>query len=251
MPLNMKTMLLTGGAGDIGREIARQALAAGARVIVWDKNIDALTKSDLGGKVTATRMDVTDEAEVAKGFEALEQAGTLPDIIVNGAGVFTHLKPLGVLDFAGFQAVMQNNVNACFIMSSEGLRRYKDKLTIVNISSALSKRPIPTAAAYCASKAAIDSLTRSIAVEYAAKGVRANAVNPGPVEGELLQGGMAEIAAVMQAPPEAILGKIIEGLPQGRVVTPKEVAETVIFLAGDQSASINGQTINICGGYAF
>jgi hypothetical protein len=248
MGLTDKSMLVV-GAGEIGKEIIRQALAAGAKVTVWDKNPGPL--AGLKGKIIRREVDATSEKAVCEGFDALEQEGGAPDIVVNGAGIFTHLKPMGALDFAGFHAVMENNVNGCFLICSEALRRYKDKLDIVNISSSLSKRPIPTAAAYCASKAAIDSLTRSIALEYAAKGVRANAVNPGPVAGGMLQSGMEEIAAIMQAPPEAILGKILESLAQGRVVTPKEVAELVIFLASDQAASINGQTINICGGHTY
>jgi len=251
MLLQKKTMLVIGGAGGIGQAIVEQALAAGAEVIVWDKDITPLAGAGLADRVKALELDACSEAAVRDGFAALEQEKKLPDILVNAAGVFINLKPMGVLDLAGFQAVMQTNVTACFATCSEALRRYRDKLTIVNISSALGKRPIPMAAAYCASKAAIDSLTRSIAFEYGAKGVRANCVSPGPVEGSLLQKGIAEIAAGLGAPTEAIMGKILEGIPQGRVLTSGEVAELVIFLAADQAQGITGQAVNICGGYDF
>lgn len=247
MGLPDKSMLVV-GAGDIGKEIIRQALAAGAKVTVWDKNPGTL--ADCKGNISRREVDATNEKAVREGFDALEQEGGAPDILVNAAGVFTHLKPMGALDFAGFHAVMNNNVNACFLTCSEALRRYKDTLTIVTVSSALSKRPIPAAAAYCASKAAIDSLTRSINLEYGAKGVRANAVNPGPVAGSMLQSGVEEIAAGLGAPAEAVMGKILEVLPSGRIVTAQEVAELVIFLASDQAASVSGQAINICGGFA-
>lgn len=250
MNLTDKSMLIIGGAGGIGREITRQAVAAGAKVTVWDKNPATITDQGLLEKITIYGIDACDEGAVSKGFDGLEKDGRLPDILVNSAGIFTHLKPMGALDFAGFHAVMTNNVNACFLTCSEALRRFKDKLTIVNVSSALSKRPIPAAAAYCASKAAIDSLTRSINLEYAQKGVRANCVNPGPVEGSMLQSGVDEIAAGLGAPPEAIMAKILEVLPTGRIVTAREVAELVIFLATDQAASVSGQAINICGGFA-
>ncbi len=250
MLLENKSMLIT-GAGDIGTEVARQAIAAGAKVTAWDKNLDRFADNELKEKISLKQVDAANEEAVKKGFDAIEQENGTPDILVNGAGVFIHLRPMGALDFTGFHSVLDNNINSCFLASSEALRRYKDKLTIVNISSALSKRPIPAAAAYCASKAAIDSLTRSIALEYASKGVRANAVNPGPVSGGMLKIGVEEIAGILQAPPEGILAKILEGLPQGRVVTPKEVAELIIFLASDQATSINGQTINICGGHTY
>lgn len=121
---------------------------------------------------------------------------------------------------------------------------------LINISSSLSQKPIAMAAAYAASKAAIDSLTRSIAIEYGARGVRAVAINPGPVEGRMLDQGLAQIARGLGAPNEVIMEKIIEGLPTGKVVRADEVAALAIFLAGRTADSINGQTINLDGGFA-
>lgn len=250
MPLTDKTMLVCGG-GDIGTAIVEQALAAGARIIVWDRDLTSLKASKLADKITATQVDVSNNEAVQQAFADLETAGSLPDILVNGAGVFTHLLPVEALEPDDFWEVMHNNLGSCLLTTGEALRRCADGLNIINISSAMSQRPIPMASAYSASKAGIDSLTRSVAIEYAARGIRANAVNPGPVEGGLLDRGIQAIAEVMQFAPSDILGKILEGLPQGRVVTAKEVAALVVFLAGDATASINGQTINICGGYAM
>lgn len=122
---------------------------------------------------------------------------------------------------------------------------------MVSVSSALGSRPIPMSAAYAASKAAIDSLTRSIAVEYGPKGVRANAVNPGPVAGELLDRGLAEMAGGLGCPAETVRAQMLSVLPEGRLVTGEEIARAVLFLADDGAAGINGQTLNVCGSYAF
>lgn len=245
MTLTGKTMLVAGGAGGIGRSIAAAGLAAGARVLVWD-----LAAPSTEG-VVHSAIDLTSEDQVRVGFDALERNGMLPSILVNAAGVFTQLKPFAGIDFDGFMGVLRTNVGSYFLTCREALRRHPEGLSIVNVSSALSKKPIGMSAAYSASKAAIDSLTRSIAAEYGPMGVRANAVNPGPVGGALLDRGLGEMAEELGCPAQAVMEKMLSVLPGGRLVELGEIARTVIFLAGDEAMSINGQTLNICGGYAF
>lgn len=242
MRLTGKTMLVAGGAGGIGRAVVDAGVEAGARVMVWDKVACA------GGRV----VDLTSEAEVAAGFGALAEAGMLPSVVVNVAGVFTELKPVAEVGFEGFMDVVRTNVGTCLLMCREALRRCPlQGLSIVTVSSALGERPIPMVGAYGASKAAIDSLTRSIAVEYGPRGVRANAVNPGPVEGALLDRGLEEMADFLGCPAEAVKAQMLSVLPAGRVVAAGEIARTVVFLAGDGASSINGQTLNIDGGFAL
>ena len=242
MTLTGKTMLVAGGAGGIGRAVVAAGVEAGARVMVWDKVACA------GGRV----VDLTSEADVAAGFAALAEAGMLPSVVVNVAGVFTELRPVADVGFDGFMEVLRTNVGSCLLMCREALRRCPlEGLSIVSVSSALGSRPIPMVGAYGASKAAIDSLTRSIAVEYGPRGVRANAVNPGPVEGALLDRGLAEMAAFLGCPAEAVKAQMLAVLPSGKVVGPEEIARAVVFLASDTSPSINGQTLDICGTYAL
>ncbi|NDY41401.1 SDR family oxidoreductase [Dissulfurirhabdus thermomarina] len=251
MNLSGKRVLVVGGAGDIGRAVTDAALAAGAEVTVWDRDAAACREAAGRAGVAARALDATDEAAVTAAFEALAGEAGPPDVLVNAAGVFTHLRPFEALDLEGFLGVLHTNVVSCFLTCREAVRRAAGPLAIVNLSSALSARPVPMAAAYCASKAAIDSLTRSIAVEYAGRGIRANAVNPGPVEGRMLDRGMAEMAGALGGQPADILGRILEGIPIGRTLAPREVAALVVFLAGDEAAGITGQCINVCGGYAL
>jgi NAD(P)-dependent dehydrogenase (short-subunit alcohol dehydrogenase family) len=249
--LSEKKMLVIGGAGGIGRAIVKRSLEEGARVEVWDR---ALPPDDSPYRVQGVayrQVEAATEAEVFEAFEALESRHALPDILVNAAGIFTHLAPLASVSLSGFRKVLENNVVSCFLCCREALRRCSEGLVIINISSALSERPIPMAGAYSASKASIDSLTRSIAVEYGPNGVRANAVNPGPVEGKMLDEGVQEIASALGCSPSAIAGRMLESVPLGRLISPQEVAALVVFLAGEDASSINGQTINICGGYAL
>ncbi len=250
MTLDKKTILITGGAGTIGSAVADLASNNGAKVLIWDKDVAAIR--DLASKKqwAASQVDVCDEQQVTEAFELLISSGRLPDIVVNAAGIFTHLRPLEALELADFEEVIHTNLAAAFLTSREAIRHCGNNLIIINISSSLSQKPIPMAAAYAASKAAIDSLTRSIAIEYGPKGVRAVAINPGPVEGRMLCQGLTEIALAIGAPNEAIMEKIIQGLPTGKVVTASEVAALAIFLASRGADSINGQSINLDGGFA-
>lgn len=250
MTLEKKTILIVGGAGTIGSAVAQLASEHGAQVLIWDRDVAAIRDLASKKKWAAAQLDVSNEQEVTEAFNLLVSSGRLPDIVVNAAGIFTHLRPLVDLELAAFEEVIHTNVAGTFLCCREAIRHCGNHLVLINISSSLSQKPIPMAAAYAASKAAIDSLTRSIAIEYGAKGVRAVAINPGPVEGRMLTQGLTEIAQAIGAPNEAIMAKIIEGLPTGKVVTAGEVAALAIFLAGRGADSINGQTINLDGGFA-
>jgi NAD(P)-dependent dehydrogenase (short-subunit alcohol dehydrogenase family) len=251
MTLDKKTILITGGAGTIGGAVAKLAHKEGAKVLIWDRDVTPIRDLASKEKWAASQVDVCNEQAVVEAFNLLVTSGRLPDIVVNAAGIFTHLRPLEALALADFEEVIHTNVAATFLCCREAIRHCGNNLVLINISSSLSQKPIPMAAAYAASKAAIDSLTRSIAIEYGAKGVRAVAINPGPVEGRMLTQGLTEIAQAIGAPNEAIMEKIIAGLPTGKVVTADEVAALAIFLAGRSAHSINGQTINLDGGFAF
>ncbi|PLX50379.1 MAG: hypothetical protein C0613_04430 [Desulfobulbaceae bacterium] len=250
MTLKKKTILIVGGAGTIGSAVARLASEHGGRVLIWDRDVTTIRDLAAHNKWTLHQVDVTREEEVCAAFNRLVDAGSLPDIVVNSAGIFTHLRPLESLALTDFQEVIDTNLAGVFLCCREAIRHCGNNLMLINISSSLSQKPIAMAAAYAASKAAIDSLTRSIAIEYGARGVRAVAINPGPVEGRMLDQGLAQIARGLGAPNQVIMEKIIEGLPTGKVVRADEVAALAIFLAGRTADSINGQTINLDGGFA-
>ncbi len=250
MTLEKKTILIVGGAGTIGAAVAQHASKHGAQVMIWDKDVSSIRDLASKKKWAVSQVDACNEQEVVEAFNVLITSSRLPDIVVNAAGIFTHLRPLEALDLADFEEVIHTNVAGTFLSCREAIRHCGTNLVLINISSSLSQKPIPMAAAYAASKAAIDSLTRSIAIEYGAKGVRAVAINPGPVEGRMLTQGLTEIAQAIGAPNEVIMEKIIEGLPTGKVVTADEVAALAIFLASRGADSINGQTINLDGGFA-
>jgi NAD(P)-dependent dehydrogenase (short-subunit alcohol dehydrogenase family) len=231
--LKNKHILITGGIGGIGQTIAKLAKESGATITIWDIN-------------QANPIDTTNEDSVQQGFTDLE---TFPDIIINCAGIFTHLKPFTALELSEFAELHQTNTVGCFLVCREALRRYKGKLTIINLSSALSTKTIPLGTAYSASKAGIDSITRSIAAEYGDKGVLAVSINPGPVHGAMLNRGMAEIAGLMGAPEEAVAQQIKDVIPSGMLVEACEIADLALLIASGAIPSMQGKQIHIDGGF--
>jgi len=244
MTLEQATVLVVGGAGDIGGAVVRRARQLGARTLIWD-----LREPDDVDPQHFRRLDAADEDEVGRGFVRLAEDRLLPDVLINAAGVFAQLKPFDALDLSGLLQILKINAGSCFLTCQTLLRHRPKQVSIVNISSAMSQRPIPMAAAYSASKAAIDSLTRSIALEYAQHNVRANAVNPGPVRGSMLDSGLSDMAEQAGCQTTDLEAGILQAIPQSRLIAPEEVAATALFLADDSASSITGQTINVCGGY--
>ncbi len=237
--LKNKHILITGGSGGIGQTIAKQAEKAGAIITIWDiKPANSDHESHT--------VDTSDEEDVFHGFDILT---TFPDIIINCAGIFTNLMPFTSLEVLDFTELHDTNTLSCFLVCREALRRYQDHLTIINLSSALSTKTIPLATAYSASKAGIDSITRSIAAEYGDKNVLAVSINPGPVHGEMLNRGMAEISGLLGAPKAAIAEQIREVIPSGMLVEPTEVAAIALLIASGQVPSMQGKQIHIDGAF--
>ena len=244
--LQGKHILIPGGGGEIGQTIAEMACKGGATVTIWDKKSADRVSQDTCQYQT---IDTTDEIKISTAFKELETTNNLPDILINCVGIFTHLKPFEALDLAEFTEHFQTNTTSCFLTCREALRKYKKRLTIINISSALSQKAIPLASAYSASKAAIDSLTRSIAVEYGAKGVLAVSLNPGPVAGTMLDNGVNEIAGLMGAPVEAVKQQLLDVIPSGQLTSSKEISRLALFIAAGQVPSLQGKQLNIDGGF--
>lgn len=237
--LKNKHILITGGAGGIGQTIASKAHEAGATITLWDIQ-------ENGSQDKVVTVDTTDEQAVSSGFDALP---SFPDVIINCAGIFSHLKPFTALEISEFNELLHTNTTGCFLVCREALRRYQEQLTIINLSSALSTKTIPLAAAYSASKAGIDSITRSIAAEFGDKNVLAISLNPGPVQGTMLDRGIAEISEFVGAPAEAVEQQIREVIPSGMLIEPSEIAALALVIAADKLPSMQGKQIHIDGGF--
>lgn len=233
------TALVTGGTAGIGLESARLLARHGAAVIITGRSADrgAAAVADLGAGVRFVAADLADLASVKS---LVQQCGDGVDIVVNNAASFPGALTVEQ-DVASFEATFDTNVRGAYFLVAAlapGMLR-RGHGSIVNVTSMVAFKGVPGASSYSASKAALESLTRTWAAEFGPSGVRVNSVAPGPTATD---GVVAEWGDVNDE-----LGR---ALPLGRTARPVEIAEAVLFLASPRSSFITGSTLHADGGGA-
>lgn len=237
MDFRGKRALVTGAGKGIGHETARQLAGAGAEVVALSRSADDLAalRADIGCAVIAADLAHFDSAS-----EAIRAALPL-DLLVNNAGI-TRLDPVLDVSEDAFEAIMRVNALAPLrvaqLVAADLVARGRPG-AIVNVSSVAARIGLPLHAAYCASKAALDALTRVMAVELGPHGIRANSVNP-----TVTLTPMAERA--WSDPAKA--GPMQARIPLGRFVRPGEVVSAILFLLSDAAAMVNGVCLDVDGG---
>jgi NAD(P)-dependent dehydrogenase (short-subunit alcohol dehydrogenase family) len=241
-------VLITGALTGVGRATALAFARDGARLVVSGRRDEAgralaAELRALGAEAEYVHTDVRHEAEVKQLIDhVVERFGRL-DIAINNAGTEGQLGPLPDQTTDNFDATFATNVLGTFLSLKYELRvMLKQRAgSIVNLSSVAGKVGMPGASVYVASKHAVEGLTKSAALEGAAAGVRVNAVAPGPVATEMLDrftGGSEEAKA-----------GFISTIPAKRPATPEEIAQTILFVAGDKARYLTGQSVFVDGGY--
>ena len=236
--LTNKVAIVTGAASGFGAEIARQYVAEGAKVAVADINEDGAraVASGLGDNAIAVRCDVTQRADVQRLVDTtVQRFGTL-DFVVNNAGTTHRNQPLLDVDEATFDRVFAVNVKSIYHMTHAvvPLLRAKRSGVILNIGSVAGIRPRPGLTWYNSSKAAVNLLSKSLAVELGPDGIRVNAICPVMGESGLLESFMG-----MPDTPEN-RKKFIATIPLGRLARPSDIAAVAVFLASDAAEFISG-----------
>jgi NAD(P)-dependent dehydrogenase (short-subunit alcohol dehydrogenase family) len=230
-----KRAFVTGAGSGIGAAVARALHAEGAVVTLADVSAtaDALA-AELGGPATAVRLDVREEEQVREVMPAL-------DVLVNVAGIgSTTNAPDTSLDV--WEQVFAVNARGTFLTCKHAIPKMiaRGGGSIVNVGSVAALVGLKNRAAYCASKGAVVALTRALAVDHVSDGVRVNAVCPGTVDSPWVRRLVEDV------------GESLEGLkarqPMGRLGTPPEVAEAILYLASDQAAFVTGSSLVIDGG---
>ena len=240
--LEGKVALITGGAGGIGEACCRAMVREGAKVIAADINGQAAEAlaADLGEAVRPFALDVTSEQECEKAVAfAVQRFGSL-DILVNNAGG-GKLGPSDEESWARWRRTLDLNLDGVFLMSRAGIREMLKAGggSIVNMASVHGHVGFPQHVAYTSAKGGVVNMTRALAVEYAARNIRVNAVCPGFVNTRLI---------ATEVRPED-LPPMIALHPIGRMAEPSEIASAVVFLASDEASFVVGANLIVDGGY--
>ena len=259
MVLKDRVALITGSGRGIGRAIAHLFAKEGAALFLTartEKELAAVAKeiSDDGSRAGYAMADLTQDAACTHVVAtAREKFGTI-DILVNNAGHYGPVVPVEEYPVGEFDKVIAIHLRAAFLLSKLVLPEMyaRGSGVILNISSLSAKAAYAWGSAYAAAKAGMLGLTRVTAAEAARKGVRVNAICPGPVaETQMSKELGAVLAKRMGVSPEEQLAGFLNGLLQGRAQTADEIARAALFLCSEQSSAITGQSLNVDGGVAF
>lgn len=247
-----KSALITGAARGIGRAFAETYIREGARVAVADIDLAKAraTAAELGDAAIAVHMDVSQEESIDRAVsETLAAFGGI-DILVNNAAIFT-AAPIVEIDRADFNRVFDINVAGTLFTLQAVARRMIAAGTggkIINMASQAGRRGEPLVAVYCASKAAIISLTQSAGLNLIAHGINVNAISPGVVDGEHWDGVDAFFAKHENKAPGQKKKEVGDAVPFGRMGTAEDLCGMAVFLASDEARYVVGQTYNVDGG---
>jgi NAD(P)-dependent dehydrogenase (short-subunit alcohol dehydrogenase family) len=244
MRLKGKTALITGGNSGLGLATARLFVAEGARVAITGRNketLDAAAK-ELGANGVAIVADVNDVAATERAFaQAAEKFGKL-DIVFANAGI-PGSTPVGGTTLEAFENIIKTNLTSVFFTVQAAVPHLNDNASIILNGSVISVLGNPGYSAYAATKAGVRAMARVMASELSPRGIRVNVVAPGAARTPIWNG------AAPTAEAFAALEKRMAGItPLGRIAEPDHIAKTVLFLASDDAAHVQGQEIFVDGG---
>ena len=253
--LNGSIAVVTGAAQGLGLGIVEQLARDGATTIIADLQLEkAETEADRlrsdGLKVHAAHLDITDSTEVTTFFEKVVSEHGRLDILVNNAGVGQKVTPIVELSDEEWDRVLNATLTGAFYCcrTAGGVMERQEQGCIVNVASINGQNPAALVAAYNVAKAGIISLTKTLALELAAYGVRVNAVSPGPVYTEFNRSNMAQRCQTLNITEDEMIERIRGAIPLGRWGEPTDIARGVAFLCSPQASWITGEVLRVSGG---
>ena len=242
--LENKTALVTGGASGIGLAAVHRFVAEGAHVFVTGRRQAELDKvaRTLGSDITAIRGDVSDLDDLDRVYAAIAERGRGLDVLFANAGGGAYAT-LADLTPAAFDSTFGINVRGTVFTVQKALAVLNDGASVIITGSSSASKGIPAFGVYAATKAALSSFTRTWAAELSGRGIRVNAIIPGPTDTPGLRG----LASGQEHVPQ-LLGQLAAGVPLGRVAVTEEIANAVLFLASDQSSFVTASELFADGG---
>ena len=254
MELQGQVAIVTGAGRGIGRATALELARLGADVVIAELDQGGAKRTAeevgaLGRRAVVAQTDVTSRADLrAMVDRAKAELGRI-DILVNNAGIYRAASTLDVTE-EHWDAIMTINAKAVFFASQAVLPAMlaQKRGSIVSLASMAGKIGSKTNLPYNASKAAVISITKSLALAHAADGIRANCVCPGFVETDMWTMVAREQGALQGMAPEEFTRQRLAQIPLGRMETPQDVANVIAFLASSRAAYMTGQAINVTGG---
>lgn len=247
--------VVTGAAQGLGLGIAERLARNGASVVMADLQRKKAEEESgrlrkLGLETMPAYVDVSDSAAVYACFDAAAEAHGRLDILVNNAGVGQKVAPIVELDDVEWDRVIRVTLTGTFYCcrAAGRIMERQESGAIVNISSINGQNPAALVAAYNAAKEGVISLTRTLARELAAYGVRVNAVCPGPVYTEFNRSNMAQRSKTLGLTEEEMIERIRSAIPLGRWGKPEDIANGVAFLCSPAAGWITGEVLRVSGG---
>lgn len=259
MLLNGQVAVVTGGGRGIGRAIAHRFAAEGAAVLLAARTAPELegTSKEIekaGGRAAWVAADVSREPDCARIIAAARERFGAIQILVNNAGSYGPVKPVEEISPQEWDEVIATHLRGAFLLTRLVLPEMyaRGSGAILNISSLSAKAAFAWGSPYAAAKAGMLGLTRVAAAEAGRKGVRVNALCPGPVTETRMSKELGQaIAQRLRVSPDKQLADFVERGLQGRGQTAEEIAAAALFLVSSQASAITGQSLNVDGGMAF
>ena len=252
MRFQNKVVFITGAARGIGKSFAEAFAKEGAKVVIADINIEGATTTaqEVGSNALAVKMDVTKQDSIDQSVNtAVDQLGGI-DILINNAAIFS-AAPITEIQREDYQQVFDINVSGTLFtlqaVAKKMIERGKGG-KIINMASQAGRRGESLVAVYCATKAAVISLTQSAGLNLIKHKINVNAISPGVVDGEHWDGVDAFFAKYEEKPIGQKKKEVGEGVPYGRMGLPSDLVGMAMFLASEESNYVVAQTYNVDGG---